>query len=153
MHRQCFNGPNNSYHSFWMSNLILCLDRSVAHKKRRLLGELIVYTCSGVRPFVHNFKHLLLKNRLAQSQPNFYGEPPWVGGMEVCSLHLGHMTNLAAIPIYSKNHSKIFSPQPVDWYSQNFVCSIGDSYPLIVCSNDDPRVDLDLVYSKDKFGN
>ena len=35
-------------------------------------GELIVYPCSGVRPSsssVHNFKHLLLRNRLAnQSQ-------------------------------------------------------------------------------------
>ena len=44
----------------------------LAHLSRRLIGELIVYPCSGVRPSsvgVHNFKHLLLQYRLAnQSQ-------------------------------------------------------------------------------------
>ena len=38
----------------------------------------------------------------------FYGEPPWVGGTKVCSRHLGHMTKMAATPIYGKNPSKIF---------------------------------------------
>ena len=36
-------------------------------------------------------------------------EPLWVGGTEVCSWHLGHMTKVAAKPIYGKNSSKIFS--------------------------------------------
>ena len=53
----------------------------LAHLSQRLIGELIVYSCSGVRPsvvrrrctssyvVVHNFKHLLLRNRLPdQSQ-------------------------------------------------------------------------------------
>ena len=48
----------------------------LAHLSQRLIGELIVYTCSGVRRrrtssyvVVHNFKHLLLRNRLPdQSQ-------------------------------------------------------------------------------------
>ena len=35
--------------------------------------------------------------------------PPWVGGTKVCSQHLGHMTKMAAMPIYGKNPSKIFS--------------------------------------------
>ena len=39
----------------------------------------------------------------------FYVEPPWVGGTKVCSRHLGHMTKMAARPIYGKNPSKIFS--------------------------------------------
>ena len=38
----------------------------------------------------------------------FYVEPPWVGGTKVCSLHLSHMTKMAAMPIYIKNLSKIF---------------------------------------------
>ena len=37
----------------------------------------------------------------------FYVEPPWVGGTEVCTRDLGHMTKMAATPIYGKNHSKI----------------------------------------------
>ena len=38
----------------------------------------------------------------------FYVEPPWVGGTIFCSRHLGHMTKMAAMPIYGKNPSKIF---------------------------------------------
>ena len=30
-------------------------------------------------------------------------EPPWDGGMKVCSNGPGHMTKLAAMPIYDKN--------------------------------------------------
>ena len=43
----------------------------LAHLSRRLVGELIVYPCSGVRPasvrpsVVHNFKHEYLSNQLA----------------------------------------------------------------------------------------
>ena len=33
----------------------------------------------------------------------FYVEPPWVGGTLFCSRHLGHMTKMAATPIYGKN--------------------------------------------------
>ena len=39
----------------------------------------------------------------------FYVEPPWVGGTKVCSRHVGHMRKMAAMPIYGKNPSKIFS--------------------------------------------
>ena len=38
----------------------------------------------------------------------FYVEPHWVGGTKVCSRHLGHMTKMAATPMYGKNPSKIF---------------------------------------------
>ena len=36
-------------------------------------------------------------------------ELPWVEGKNVCSLNLGHMTKIAATPIYDKTPSKIFS--------------------------------------------
>ena len=38
----------------------------------------------------------------------FYVEHPWVGETKVCSPNPGHMTKMAATPIYGKNHSKIF---------------------------------------------
>ena len=38
----------------------------------------------------------------------FYMEPPLVGGMKVYSWDFGHMTKMAAMPIYGKNSSKIF---------------------------------------------
>ena len=44
-------------------------DSFLAHLSRRLIGELIVYQWSGVRPLSTMLKHLLLRNRLAnQSQ-------------------------------------------------------------------------------------
>ena len=38
----------------------------------------------------------------------FYVEPPWVGGTIFCAGHRGHMTKMAATPIYGQNPSKIF---------------------------------------------
>ena len=40
------------------------------------------------------------------SKCEIYGstEPPWVGGTIFCSRHLGHMTKMAATPIYGKKH-------------------------------------------------
>ena len=38
----------------------------------------------------------------------FYVEPPWEGGTKVCINGPGHMTKMAAMPIYGKNPSKIF---------------------------------------------
>ena len=35
----------------------------------------------------------------------FYVEPPWEGGTKICSRHLGHMTKMAAIPIYDNNNN------------------------------------------------
>ena len=35
-------------------------------------------------------------------------EPPWVGGMEVCSNGQSHMTKMATMSIYGKNLKKIF---------------------------------------------
>ena len=39
----------------------------------------------------------------------FYVEPPWEGGTKVYINGPGHMTKMAATPIYGKNPSKIFS--------------------------------------------
>ena len=38
----------------------------------------------------------------------FHMEPQWDGGTKVCSRGLGHMTKVAATPIYGKNTLKIF---------------------------------------------
>ena len=49
---------------------------------------------------------------LGQSKPNFYVEPPWEGGTKVCINGPGHMTKMAATPIYGKNLKKSSSPEP-----------------------------------------
>ena len=122
---EMFQVKDNCKFMSWLKFQMLIL---LAHLSRRLTGGLLVYPCSGIRrlsvrqssiqythalasvvcpsvsrPSVHIFKHLLLRNHLAN-----HVEPPWVGGTKVCSRHLGHMTKMAAMPEYGKNTSKIF---------------------------------------------
>ena len=47
--------------------------------------------------------------------------------MKIYTNELGHMTNMAAMPIYSKNIQKSSSPEPIDrspWNYVHCVCSI-----------------------------
>ena len=83
----------------------------LAHLSRRLIGELIVYPWSGVRrrPSVRpQCSNIFFSETAWPIEAKFYVEPPWVGGTKFCSRHLGHMTKMAATPIYGKNPSKIF---------------------------------------------
>ena len=49
---------------------------------------------------------------LGRIEAKFHMEPPWDGGTKVCSNGLGHMTNMAVMPRYGKNHKKYSSPEP-----------------------------------------
>ena len=51
-------------------------------------------------------------------------ESPWAGGTKVCSKGPGHMTKMAAMPIYGKNLKKSSSLEPKGWWPWNLVCSI-----------------------------
>ena len=72
----------------------------------------------------------------------FYVEPPWVEGTKVYINGPGHMTKMAATPIYGKNSLEIFFSRT----SQPISTKIGMKHrglqPIIVYSNDDPRVTL-----------
>ena len=93
----------------------------LAHLSRRLIGELIVYPCSGVR------RSSTISNIFSETacpiKAKFYMEPPWVGGTKVCLRHLGHMTKMAATPIYGKYMVKAFqkSPEPAGRFPRNLV--------------------------------
>ena len=95
----------------------------LAHQSQMLLGELIGYSWSGFRP-----SSLVVRRRLPSSltisniffskttcpfKAKFYVEPPLVGETKVCSRDLGHMTKMAATPIYGKNPSKVFFSRTV----------------------------------------
>ena len=54
------------------------------------------------------FKYL--RNPLANQSQISYS--PWDGGTKVCSNGPGHMTKMAAMPIYSKNLKKSSPPEP-----------------------------------------
>ena len=44
--------------------------------------------------------------------------------MKIYTNELGHMTTMAAMPIYGKNIKKSSSPEPINWWPWNIVCSI-----------------------------
>ena len=86
----------------------------LVHLSRRLIGEFIVYPCSGVRrrrrcrpPFSKIFSSEIAWPIKAK----FYVEPPWEGGTKVYINRPGHMTKMAAMPIYGKNLKKTSSPE------------------------------------------
>ena len=62
------------------------------------------------RPSIHIFK-LLSSETAWPIKAKFYVEPPWEGGTKVCINGPGHMTKMAAMPIYGKNLKKS-SPEP-----------------------------------------
>ena len=82
-------------------------------------GELIVEASSrrpsSVRPSVRQSvrrpqcSNIFSSETAGPIKAKFYVEPPWVGGTKVYINGPGHMTKMAATPIYGKNPSKIFS--------------------------------------------
>ena len=69
-------------------------------------------------------------------------EPPWVGGTKFCLQHLGHMTKMAATPIYMvKTLQKSSSPEPAGRFSRTWYVA-SETPSIINCSNDDPGVTL-----------
>ena len=58
-------------------------------------------------------------------EAKFHVEPPWDGGMKECLNGLGHMTNMAAMPIYGKNLKKSSSLEPKGRWPWKLVCHIG----------------------------
>ena len=65
---------------------------------------------SVVRPF--RFSNVLSSETAWPIKAKFYLEPPWQGGTKVCIICPGHMTKMAATPIYGKNLEKSSSPEP-----------------------------------------
>ena len=47
-----------------------------------------------------------------QIEAKFHVEPLWDRGTKVCSNGPGHMTTMAAMPIYGKNMAKFSSLEP-----------------------------------------
>ena len=56
---------------------------------------------SSVHPFT--FSNIFSSATAWPIKAKFYVEPPWEGGTKVCINGPGHMTKMAAMPIYGKN--------------------------------------------------
>ena len=68
---------------------------------------------SVVRPSVvvrrpSTFSNIFSSETAWPIKAKFYVEPPWEGGTKVYINGPGHVTKMAAMPIYGKNPSKIF---------------------------------------------
>ena len=125
---------------------LLCFNCTafLAHLSGRLIGELIV--CPMVRHPSYvvvrpsTMLKRLLRNRLADRSQILCGAS--LGrGTKFCSRHLGHMTKMAATPLYMVKTLQKSSPEPAGGFPRNLVCSIGDS-PRHSCSNVDPGLTL-----------
>ena len=69
-------------------------------------GELMVYPYSGVRcrrRCRQQCLNIFFSETALPIKAKFYVEPPWEGGTKVCINGPGHMTKMAAMPIYGKN--------------------------------------------------
>ena len=114
----------------------------LAHLSQRLIGELIVYPYSSVRRSVLSSTISNISETACPIKAKFYVEPPWGRGTKVCLRHLGHLTKMAAMPIYGKNPSKIFFSRT----SRPIFTKLGMRHrglqPIIVYSNDDPGATL-----------
>ena len=69
-------------------------------------GELIVYPYSGVRcrrRCHQQCLNIFSSETALPIKAKFYMEPPWEGGTKVYINGPGHMTKMAAMPIYGKN--------------------------------------------------
>ena len=54
------------------------------------------------------FSNIFSSETTGPIEAKFHMESQWDGGTKVCIFGLGHMTKMAAMPIYGKNPSKIF---------------------------------------------
>ena len=64
-----------------------------------------MYVCVCV--CVSTFSNIFSSEITGPIEDKFHMEPPWVGGTKVCSNGPGHMTKMAAMPIYGKNLKKL----------------------------------------------
>ena len=75
----------------------------LAHLSQRLIGELIGYPWSGVIRRPPTISNVFSSETAWPIKAKFYVEPPWQGGKKVYINGSGHMTKMAAMPLYSKN--------------------------------------------------
>ena len=98
--------------SIWAAYLSALLKgRALDIYDRLSVDDAADYEKSVVHPQFHTTSPLKL---LGQLQPNILLQPPGPLGKKNCSNGLGHMTNMAAMPIYGKNLEKSSSPEPLD---------------------------------------
>ena len=104
----------------------------------RLKGELIGYSWSVFRPSSVVCPSLKISNIFFSKsacpiKAKLFVERPWIGGTNVCSWHLGHMTKMAAMPIYGKKPFKhLLQNWQADFQETSFVAEQNRTYTLFL---------------------
>ena len=119
-----------------------------AHLSRRLTGELIGYPWirrpsvrrPSVRPFT--FSNFFSSETAWPIKAKFHVGPPCERGTKVYINGPGHMTKMAAMPIYGKTPSKIFFSRAGGPIFTKLGMYYWGLLPIIVYINDDPGVTL-----------
>ena len=103
---------------------------------RRPPSSVVVETLSSSSP-----------RNICANQSQFHMELLWDGETKVCSNGSGHITNMAAMPIYGKSRKKIFSgtkrPMTLKRCMQDPVLEF-----YHVCSNNDPCLTLKYLMAR-----
>ena len=100
------------------ARLAICSHCLLAHLSKRLIGELIGYPWSGVRRPLSvvvrpsTISNVFCSETASPIKAKLYVEPPWEGGTKVYRNGPGHLTKIAAMPIYGKKFKKSSSPEP-----------------------------------------
>ena len=81
---------------------------------------------------VFTFSNVFSSGTTGPIEVKFHVEPPWDGGTKVCIWGLGHMTKMAAMPIYGKKPFKnlLIRNRWADLHEM--VCSIWDVGPSLI---------------------
>ena len=66
----------------------------------------------GPRSLRFTFSNFFSLETARLIEAKFHVEPPWDGGMKVCSNGPGHLTSMAAMPLYGKTFKKSSSLEP-----------------------------------------
>ena len=110
--------------------------RFLAHLSQRLIGELIGYSWSSVRPSsvvrLSSFtmlKDLLLRNRFDNQSQILCGASLGRWNESLFAASETHDQDGRHPHIWEKTLQKSSSPEPAGRFSRNLVCSIGDSSP------------------------
>ena len=103
---------------------------------------------SVVRP--STFSNIFSSETAWPIKAKFYVEPPWEGGTKVYINSPGHMTKMAAMPIYGKNLNLLLQNRRVNFHETWYVASETPAHHSLYKWW--PWSDLDLFYGKVKFG-
>ena len=90
------------------------------------------------------FSNIFSSKTTGTIKAKFHMEPPWDGGTKVCLIGPGHMTKMAARPIYMAKTLKIFSSRT----KRSMTLKLSMQHRVLecyqVCSNDGPG--LTMIY-------